>query len=90
MKKPYDGKRLLEELKLHKDKQEWLFALGVVKAGLEREGNLDAAAEQELSDALVACGLTQKELRDYLKKNRRKLLDFLDSEPSGRRSHGLT
>jgi hypothetical protein len=79
MAKLYDGKRLLRELRKKKEKEEWLFSIAVIKAGLEREGNLDAAAERELADALSQFDLTADELEDYLKKNRRKLLRFLDS-----------
>jgi hypothetical protein len=79
MARLYDGRRLLRELRQKKEKEEWLFSIAVVKAGLEREGNLDAAAERELADALARFDLTPDELEDYLEKNRGKLLQFLDS-----------
>lgn len=83
MARSYDGKRLLEELKRWREKEEWLFALAAVKAGLEREGNLDEEADEELAAALAECGITFEELDGYVKKNRRKLLRFLDSSPPG-------
>lgn len=86
MSEPFDTRQFLDRLKNKKlknkklkDKKEWLFALGVVAAGLEREGNLDAAANEEISAALKELKVSEKELRGYLKENRRKLLRFLDS-----------
>lgn len=81
MSEPFDTRQFLDRLKNKKlkDKNEWLFALGVVAAGLEREGNLDAAANEEISAALKELKVSEKELRGYLKENRRKLLRFLDS-----------
>jgi len=49
--------------------------------GLEREGNLDDAAEEEIAAACSKLDIPEDALRDYLKKNRRKLLRFLDSSP---------
>jgi hypothetical protein len=72
----FDTKKFLLEWK---EKGEWLFALGVVAAGLEREGNFDAAADEEISAALEELKIPKDELRKYVKKNRRKLLRFLDS-----------
>lgn len=81
MSEPFDTRQFLDRWKDKKlkDKNEWLFALGVVAAGLEREGNLDAAANEEISAALKELKVSEKELRGYLKENRRKLLRFLDS-----------
>lgn len=81
MSEPFDTRQFLDRLKNKKlkDKNEWLFALGVVAAGLEREGNLDAAANEEISAALKELKVSEEELRGYLKENRRKLLRFLDS-----------
>jgi hypothetical protein len=72
----FDTKKFLNEWK---EKGEWLFALGVVSAGLEREGNFDAAAAEEISSALRELNISKEELRKYVKRNRRKLLRFLDS-----------
>jgi hypothetical protein len=72
----FDTKKFLLEWK---EKGEWLFALGVVTAGLEREGNFDTAAAEEISAALEELKMSKDELRAYVKKNRRKLLRFLDS-----------
>ena len=81
MSEPFDSRRFLDRLKDRKlkDKKEWLFALGVVAAGLEREGYLDAAANEEIFAALKELNIPEKELRGYLKKNRMELLRFLDS-----------
>lgn len=81
MSEPFDTRQFLDRWKDKKlkDKNEWLFALGVVAAGLEREGNLDAAANEEISAALKELKVSEKELHVYLKENRRKLLRFLDS-----------
>jgi hypothetical protein len=62
-----------------KEKEEWLFAIAVVKAGLQHEGNFDDAAEHELAGALDEFNLTAEELEQYLEKNRKKLLRFLQS-----------
>ena len=78
MARVFDGKRLLEELRQRKEKEELLFTLGVVRAGLEQEGNLDEAAEKELAEAAAGHGISLGDLQDYLKKNRRKLLRFLN------------
>ena len=81
MSEPFDTRQFLDRLKNKKlkDKNEWLFALGVVAAGLEREGNLDSAANEEISAALKELKVSEKELRGYLKENRGELLRFLDS-----------
>lgn len=78
MTKAHRGRQLLEELKCRKNKEEWLFAIAIVKAGLEQEGNLDASAEHELAEALVECDISPDELERYLEKNRSKLLQFLN------------
>jgi len=72
----FDTKRFLDTWK---EKGEWLFALGVVTAGLEREGNFNAPANEEISAALRELNISEEELHRYVKKNRRKLLRFLDS-----------
>jgi hypothetical protein len=72
----FDTKKFLNEWK---EKGEWLFALGVVAAGLEREGNFDSAADEEISAALDELNISKDELHRYVKRNRRKLLRFLDS-----------
>lgn len=81
MSEPFDTRQFLDRLKNKKlkDKNEWLFALGVVAAGLEREGNLDAAANEEISAALKELKVSEEELHVYLKENRGELLRFLDS-----------
>lgn len=76
MGESFDTKKFLNEWR---EKGEWLFALGVVTAGLEREGNFDAAAEEEISAALDELKISKDELHRYVKRNRRKLLRFLDS-----------
>ena len=68
-----------EFIRQWKDKEEWLFALAVAATGLERENNLDAAAEGEISEALKEFNISEKDLRGYMKKNRREILRFLDS-----------
>lgn len=78
MSKAFDSSNFLKQWKR---KKEQLFALAVVRAGLERQGNLDAAAEQEISAALKEFDISEKEFRKYLQKNRRQLLRFLDSRP---------
>jgi hypothetical protein len=75
----FDSKKFLERWRTRKDKDEWLFVLAIVRVGLEREGNLDEAAEQELTTALNELDISREELSEYLEKNRRKLLRFLDS-----------
>ena len=81
MGKTFDSKKFLERWKQRKRKEEWLFALAIVKAGLEREGNLDQKAEQEIEAALRELDISPETLQDYLEKNRAKLLRFLDSGP---------
>ena len=76
MGESFDTKRFLDTWK---EKGEWLFALGAVTAGLEREGNYDTAAAEEISAALRELNLSKEELQRYVKRNRRKLLRFLDS-----------
>ncbi|RJP68064.1 MAG: hypothetical protein C4532_13585 [Candidatus Abyssobacteria bacterium SURF_17] len=77
----FDTKKFLERWKGRKDKQEWLFAIAVVKVGLEREGHLDEAAEQEIRQALGEFNISAEELEAYLQNNRDKLLRFLDASP---------
>jgi hypothetical protein len=79
--KTFDSKKFLERWKQRKRKEEWLFALAIVKAGLEREGNLDQKAEQEIEAALRELDISPETLQDYLEKNRANLLRFLDSGP---------
>ncbi len=79
MTKTFDSKEFLQNWKQRKEKEEWLFAIGVVKAGLEREGNLDEAAEKEIALALQELNLSAQELQEYVQQNRRELLRFLDS-----------
>ncbi len=81
MAKTFDSKAFVNLWKQRKEEEEWLFALAVVVAGLEREGNLDRAAEEEIAAACSELNIPEDALRDYLKKNRRKLLRFLDSSP---------
>lgn len=81
MQEKFDTRKFLEGWKARKDKQEWLFAIAVVRAGLEREGHLDEAAEQEIKEALGEFNISAEELEDYLENNRDKLLRFLDSSP---------
>lgn len=76
MGESFDTKKFLDAWK---EKGEWLFALGVVTAGLERKGNFDSAAAKEVSAALKELNISHEELRRYVKRNRRKLLRFLDS-----------
>ena len=68
-----------EFIRQWKDKEGCLFALAVVTTGLERESNLDAAAEREISEALEEFNISEKDLRSYMKRNRREILRFLDS-----------
>lgn len=77
----FDTRKFLERWKERKDKDEWLFAIAVVKAGLEREGHLDATASEEIAQALRQFDISEEELEDYLQNNRDKLLRFLDSSP---------
>ena len=79
MGKGFDSKEFLEQWKQQKEKEEWLFAIAIVRAGLEREGNLDKEAEQEITAALAELNIGEDELRDYLEENRSKLLRFIDS-----------
>lgn len=79
MSTSFDSKKFVERWKQRKEKEEWLFALAVVKAGLEREGNLDEAAKEEIAAARKAFNISAEELDDYMRKNRKKLLRFLDS-----------
>ena len=79
MTKAFDSKEFLRDWKQRKEKEEWLFAIAIVKAGLEREGNLDEAAEKEIASALQEFDISPQVLQEYLQQNRRKLLRFLDS-----------
>ena len=79
MGKAFDSKEFLERRKQQKDKDEWLFAIAVVKAGLERTGNLDKKAEHEIAEALQQFDIKPDELDDYLTRHRNELLRFLDS-----------
>ena len=79
MTKAFDSKEFLQNWKQRKEKEEWLFAIAIVKAGLEREGNLDEAAEKEIASALQEFNISPRELHEYLQQNRRKLLRFLNS-----------
>jgi hypothetical protein len=79
--KTFDSKTFIKRWKQRKEEEEWLFALAVVVVGLEREGNLDGAAEEEIAAACSELDIPEDALRDYLEKNRRKLLRFLDSSP---------
>jgi len=80
--KIYSGKQLLEELRKRKEKEEWLFAIAVARAGLEREGHWNISAEKEIAKALTEFQIAPEELEEYLKKNRRRILRFLDRSPS--------
>ncbi len=83
MSKAFNSREFLERWRQLKDKEEWLFAVAVVKAGLEREGNLDEEAEREIAAALNEFNIEPEELGEYLKKNRGALLRFLDSRRDG-------
>jgi len=72
----FDTRKFLSQWK---EKKEWLFALGAVTVGLEREGNFDADAEEEIATGLAELGISEKEFRDYVEENRGELLRFLDS-----------
>ena len=76
MSETFDSQEFIRRCK---DKEERLFALAVVVTGLERENNLDAAAEKEISEALKEFNVSEKDLRMYMKKNRGEILRFLDS-----------
>ena len=80
MAKTFDSKTFIKQWNQRKE-EEWLFALAVVVTGLEQEGNLDGAAEEEIAAACGELDISEDMLREYLKKNRRKLLRFLDSSP---------
>ncbi len=82
MTEAFDSREFLESWKQRKGKEEWLFAVAVVKAGLEREDNLDEDAEEQIATALEEFGISSDELQEYLDKNREKLLQFLDSYPA--------
>jgi hypothetical protein len=81
LSKIFDSKKFLERWKQQREQEDWLFAVAIVKAGLEREGNLDEEAENEIAAALEEFKIEKDELNEYLKKNRSELLRFLDSEP---------
>ena len=81
MGKTFDSRKFLERWKQRKGKEEWLFAIAIVRAGLEREGNLDEEAEKEIEAALRELDISPKTLQGYLEKNRERLLRFLDSNP---------
>lgn len=74
-----DKSKFLEAWRQRQEKEQWLFAVAVVKAGLEREGNYDSAAREELSAALDEFDISPQELDEYLEENRVKLLQFLSS-----------
>ncbi len=76
MSESFDTRKFLRQWK---EKDERLFTLGVVAAGLEREGAFDEAARLEIAETLRELNLSEEELRAYLKKNRDELLRFLDS-----------
>jgi uncharacterized protein YbcC (UPF0753/DUF2309 family) len=80
--KAFDTREFLEKWKQGREKEEWLFAVAVVKAGLEREGNLDEAAEKEIDAALEEFQISREEFGRYLRKHRKRLLQFLDSRPA--------
>lgn len=81
MARTFDSRTFINQWKQSKEEEEWLFVLAVVVAGLEREGNLDDSAEEEIAAACSELDISEDALREYLKKNRRKLLRFLDSSP---------
>ena len=82
MGKGFDSKEFLERWKQQREKDEWLFAVAVVKAGLERTGNFDKKAEREIAEALQQFDLKRDELDDYLEIHRSELLRLLDSNPA--------
>lgn len=78
----FDTKKFLDTWKQQKrdrEKEEWLFAAGIVTVGLEQEGNLDETAQREIKEALQEFEISPEELTEYLKKNRLQLLEFLNS-----------
>ena len=79
MTETFDSREFLQTWRQRKEKEEWLFAVAIVKVGLEREGNLDEAAEKEITSALREFDISEQELQEYLQQNRTKLLRFLDS-----------
>ncbi len=79
--KAFDSRKFLRRWRKRKDREEWLFAIAVVKAGLEREHNLNASAEEEIAAALDELDISVEELHRYLEENRTELLRFLDSNP---------
>ena len=81
MRKAFDSRKFIQRWKRGKDKKEWLFALAIVKAGLQREGNLDERAEKEIARALDELNISAEELRRYLDGNRAEVLRLLDSRP---------
>ena len=81
LSKSFDSRKFLEQWKQQKEKEEWLFAVAVVAAGLEHEGNLDDAAQREIALTLNELDISAEELHEYLQKNRSKLHEFLDSRP---------
>ncbi|MBI5116275.1 hypothetical protein HZA56_07345 [Candidatus Poribacteria bacterium] len=84
MRKIFDTKKFVRkwtERKENEVREEWLFVLAVVKAGLEHEGNYDLAAQKEIESALKHFRLSEGELQRYLEKNRDVLMRFLDSSP---------
>ena len=81
MRKAFDSRKFIQRWKRGKDKKEWLFALAIVKAGLQREGNLDERAEKEITRALDELNISAEELRGYLDRNRAEVLRLLDSRP---------
>jgi len=82
LSKAFDSKEFLERWKQQREKDEWLFAIAVVKAGLERTGKLDKKAEREITEALQQFDIKQDELDHYLSSHRNELLRFLDSNPA--------
>ena len=81
LRKAFDSRKFIQRWKRGKDKKEWLFALAIVKAGLQREGNLDETAEKEIARALDELNISAEELRRYLDRNRAEVLRLLDSRP---------
>ena len=81
MRKAFNSRKFIQRWKRGKDKKAWLFALAIVKAGLQREGNLDERAEKEIARALDELNISAEELRRYLDRNRTEVLRLLDSRP---------
>jgi hypothetical protein len=84
LKRTFDTKNFLRkwiERKENKEKEEWLFAIAIVKAGLEREGNFDLAAQEEIASALRRFRIASDEFEEYLEENRYILLRLLESHP---------